>query len=77
RLREHPQTAANIDYLTLAADLVVENVSEDTARVGTPKALTDAQRLGGQWRCTVDFELQPASELLRPEATQPKPHIPG
>ncbi|URI06743.1 type VI secretion system tip protein VgrG [Aquincola tertiaricarbonis] len=77
QLREHPQDAANIDYLTLATDLVVENVSEDTARAAAPKALSDAQRLGGQWRCTVDFEVQPASELLRPEATQPKPHIPG
>ncbi|URI10845.1 type VI secretion system tip protein VgrG [Aquincola tertiaricarbonis] len=77
QLREHPQHAANIYYLTLAADLVVENVSEDTARAAAPKALSDAQRLGGQWRCTVDFEVQPASELLRPEATQPKPHIPG
>ena len=41
------------------------------------KALSDTQRLTGQWRCTVDFEVQPTTEILRPQASQPKPHIPG
>ena len=80
-LEEHPQDAANIEYLTLSAHLVVENVSEDTARSVTIQApilaLSDTTRLTGQWRCTVDFEVQPTTELLRPNATQPKPHIPG
>ena len=99
-LTKHPQEAANTEYLTLSTRLVVENVSEDTAReksgsdpdwrsqMGSdpnfsgfaqqrPKALSDAQRLTGQWRCTVDFEVQPTTEILRPQASQPKPHIPG
>lgn len=76
-LVNHPQAAANTEYLTLAAELCVENVSEDTARSSPLRALTDPERLTGQWRCTVDFEVQPTSELLRPQATQPKPHIPG
>jgi type VI secretion system secreted protein VgrG len=96
RLQHHPQEAANTEYLTLATRLLVENVSEDTGRsaghvggVGglgglSPsalQALSDPQRLSGQWRCTVDFELQPTTELLRPgmgaQPAQPKPHIPG
>ncbi|HEV6964076.1 type VI secretion system Vgr family protein [Roseateles sp.] len=79
-LVNHPSQAANTEYLTLAATLCVENVSEDTAREGKLndlKALADPERLTGRWRCTVDFEVQPTRELLRPQATQPKPHIPG
>jgi type VI secretion system secreted protein VgrG len=93
-LHKHPQDAANIEYITLATRLVLENVSEDTARdpaastgtspnstPSTPpelfKTLTDAQRLTGQWRCSVQFEVQPTTELLRPQATQAKPHMAG
>ncbi|MFM7024978.1 MAG: type VI secretion system Vgr family protein [Limnohabitans sp.] len=94
-LSGHPQEAANIEYLTLATHLVVENVSEQTASAASTaspaagaasaaspapdllaqgvgsalrslRALSDSQRLTGQWRCTVAFEVQPTSELLRP-----------
>ena len=88
RLHKHPQEAANTEYLTLSTHTVIENVSEDTARGSAdqaskllahtlPAALSDAQRLSGQWRVEVRFEVQPATELLRPEGTQPKPHTHG
>jgi type VI secretion system secreted protein VgrG len=99
-LHQHPQEAANTEYLTLSTHTVIENVSEDTARGNTystinhainsaspsslqtplqtlPTALSDAQRLTGQWRIDVRFEVQPTTELLRPEGTQPKPHTHG
>ncbi|WP_090138087.1 type VI secretion system Vgr family protein [Limnohabitans sp. DM1] len=87
-LHKHPQDAANIEYLTLSTHTVIENVSEDTARdhnssknnIGhapIPQALSDAQRLTGQWRIEVRFEVQPTTELLRPEGIQPKPHTHG
>ena len=89
-LHQHPQAAANIEYITLSAQLLVENVSEDSQRNGSgasngnssaPKPLTDHQRLSGQWRCTVHFEVQPSTEALRPgsvgDSVQPKPAIPG
>ncbi|WP_090137961.1 type VI secretion system Vgr family protein [Limnohabitans sp. DM1] len=85
-LHKHPQDAANIEYLTLSTYTVIENVSEDTARPITdrhsipqalPTALSDAQRLSGQWRIDVRFEVQPTTELLRPEGIQPKPHTHG
>ncbi|WP_090142136.1 type VI secretion system Vgr family protein [Limnohabitans sp. DM1] len=41
------------------------------------KALSDAQRLSGQWRIEVRFEVQPTTELLHPEGIQPKPHTHG
>jgi len=36
-------------------------------------ALSDAQRLTGQWSVEVGFEVQPTTEALRPVATQRKP----
>ncbi len=91
-LHKHPQDAANIEYLTLSTHTVIENVSEDTARdhnssknnisqalipQALPTALSDAQRLSGQWRIEVRFQVQPTTELLRPEGIQPKPHTHG
>ena len=88
-LHKHPQAAANIEYITLSTQLLVENVSEDSQRNGgtststsnPPQALSDTQRLSGQWRCTVHFEVQPSTETLRPgavgDSVQPKPAIPG
>ncbi|RFO96247.1 type VI secretion system tip protein VgrG [Rhodoferax lacus] len=40
-------------------------------------ALSDAQRLLGQWRVLVEFEVQPTTEVLRPAATQRKPKTGG
>ena len=39
--------------------------------------LSDAQRLSGQWRVAVEFDVQPTTEALRPEAIQPKPKTGG
>ena len=39
--------------------------------------MTDAQRLSGQWQVHTAFELQPTTEALRPELTQPKPQAYG
>ncbi len=90
-LTEHPQQKANAEYLTLHAHLVIENVSEDTQRKALGQgaalgaglmatvtaALSDAQRLLGQWRVVVQFDVQPSTEVLRPEATQRKPKTGG
>jgi hypothetical protein len=35
------------------------------------------QGLSGQWRVKVEFEVQPSTEVLRPEATQRKPRTGG
>lgn len=40
-------------------------------------ALSDAQRLSGQWRVAVEFDVQPTTEALRPETIQPKPKTGG
>jgi len=39
--------------------------------------MSDAQRLSGQWRVRVEFEVQPTTEVLRPVATQRKPKTGG
>jgi type VI secretion system secreted protein VgrG len=75
-LNEHPQEKAHAEYLTLNTQFVIENVSEDTQR-NAVNALTDAQRLAGQWRVEVHFEVQPTTEALRPPVTQRKPKTGG
>jgi type VI secretion system secreted protein VgrG len=45
--------------------------------LGAVVALSDAQRMFGQWRVEVQFEVQPTTEVLRPVATQRKPKTGG
>ncbi len=74
-LTEHPRTKTNAEYIVLDTRFVIENVNEETQRNTT--ALSDAQRLAGQWRVLVNFEVQPTTEALRPVATQRKPKTGG
>lgn len=77
-LSEYPQKAANVEYIVVDTHFLIENVSEDTQRNHSkPQVLGDGQRLSGQWRVQSDFELQPTSEVLRPELTQSKPYTHG
>ncbi len=75
-LTGHPQEKANAEYIVLDTQWVIENVSEDTQR-NAVVALSDVQRLTGQWRVEVSFMVQPTSEALRPVATQHKPKTGG
>jgi type VI secretion system secreted protein VgrG len=77
-LQGHPHQNANIEYIVLSTDFVIENPNEETQRTGyTAASLSDAQQLSGQWRVHVSFELQPSTEVLRPVPTQNKPRIHG
>ncbi len=76
-LSGHPQEKANAEYITLHTRFLMENVGEDTQRNVSAAVLSDAQRLAGNWHVTVQFEVQPATEVLRPEATQRKPKTGG
>lgn len=58
------QSDANREYLTLGAQLLIEDVPESSG--GNPA-----------WRCEVSFTAQPSNELFRPERTQPKPRTTG
>ncbi|RFO96693.1 type VI secretion system tip protein VgrG [Rhodoferax lacus] len=44
---------------------------------GLGTALSDVQRLSGQWRVLVEFEVQPTTEVLRPVLNQRKPKTGG
>ena len=74
-LSEHPQEKANAEYIVLDTRFVIENVGEDTQR--NALALSDAQRLAGQWHVEVNFDVQPTTEVLRPESMQRKPKTGG
>lgn len=76
-LSEHPQTAANTEYIVLNTRLVIENVNEETQRSQATPAQHVMGHLSGQWRVEVNFEVQTTQEMVRPDITQPKPYIYG
>ena len=85
-LSGHPQEKANAEYITFVTRFLIENVGEDTQRhtaafsggaLDAVAALSDAVRLSGQWRVLVQFEVQPATEVLRPVVSQAKPKTGG
>ena len=55
---------ANREYLIFGTKLRIEDIGETT---GT----------GQQWRCEVEFEVQPTNEIFRPARTQHKPRMSG
>lgn len=63
-LARYPEDKANCEYLIFATTLRLEDVPEEAG-----------QRQ--QWRCEVEFEVQPTSETFRPNRTQPKPRTTG
>lgn len=91
RLKAHPRKQANAEYIVLVAHFEIENVSEDTTRQAdlpdisngvsffksVTRALNDAQRQLGRWQVKTCFEVQPATEALRPQILQKKPRVYG
>ncbi|HZZ03404.1 type VI secretion system Vgr family protein [Paraburkholderia sp.] len=63
-LTHYPQTAANREYLVVSATLDIEETGE-------------ASGTGQRYRCTTDFEIQPASETFRLARTIEKPRTSG
>jgi len=63
-LARYPEQQANCEYLIVGTVLKIEDVAEETG-----------QRQ--QWRCDVEFEVQPTTETYRPDRTQPKPRTTG
>ncbi|AMO98825.1 rhs element Vgr family protein [Collimonas arenae] len=70
KLSRHPQQAANIDYIVLSANLTIEEVAQESQRVGGVA--------NQQYWIDVDFTVHPArGQEYRPERVTPKPVIPG
>ncbi|BDT67992.1 hypothetical protein os1_21730 [Comamonadaceae bacterium OS-1] len=86
-LQEHPQTQANTEYLVLGTQLRIEISGETSRRNANSPASTnqptplasysDAAHHSAAWQVEVHFQAQPSTEILRPDATQAKPPIPG
>ncbi|CAJ93323.1 Rhs element Vgr protein [Cupriavidus necator] len=62
-LKRFLRTKANCEYLIFATRLLIEDVGEFAGS-------------GQSWRCEVEFEAQPTSEIFRPELVE-KPYIGG
>ena len=70
-LQKHPRAAANIQYLVLDSQFLIENVAQQSQ--GAEAAAHRKQR----WRVEVDFTAHPITEPLRPELSRHKPHTRG
>ncbi len=75
-LTEHPQQAANTEYIVLSTQFVIETVQEATQR-NPLAAPAQAPQGNGQWRVEVRFDVQPTNEVVRPDITQAKPLVCG
>src|SRR5574343_416960 len=73
-LQNHPQTAANIEWLTVSATLDVEDVAEESQGSASN---TNNPIPGQNWRCTATFEVQPVKLPYRAPCTRPKPQAMG
>jgi type VI secretion system secreted protein VgrG len=71
KLQKHPREAANIQYLVLDSQFLIENVAQESQ--GAQAAAHRKQ----QWRVDLDFTAHPITEPLRPELSQHKPHARG
>jgi type VI secretion system secreted protein VgrG len=71
QLQEHPREAANIQYLVLDSQFVLENVAQDSQATGA------AAHRRQQWRVEVDLTVHAITEPLRPELSRHKPHTHG
>ncbi|MET3108156.1 type VI secretion system secreted protein VgrG [Oxalobacteraceae bacterium GrIS 2.11] len=72
-LSEHPHRAANVTYLVLTTDFLLENVGEESQA----RSRTESQIERGVWKVQTDFTAQPINAVLRPDLTQAKPRSLG
>ncbi|WP_211462898.1 type VI secretion system Vgr family protein [Collimonas silvisoli] len=69
-LKRYPQDTANIEYIILSTTLTIEEVAQETQRIGSLR--------GQQYRVDVDFTVHPANgQEFRPDRTTRKPIVPG
>ncbi|MDH6169821.1 type VI secretion system secreted protein VgrG [Variovorax boronicumulans] len=71
QLQKHPREAANIQYLVLDSQFLIENVAQESQG---PEAAVHRKQ---QWRVEVDFTAHPITEPLRPQLSRHKPHTQG
>ena len=71
QLQKHPREAANIQYLVLDSQFLIENVAQESQG---PEAAAHRKQ---QWRVEVDFTAHPITEPLRPQLSRHKPHTQG
>jgi type VI secretion system secreted protein VgrG len=64
RLAGHPAKTANTDYLVVDTHFLIEEVPQETSRVGSAVQ---------HWRVQVELTALPGGERLRPPATRNKP----
>ncbi|MEZ2297662.1 type VI secretion system Vgr family protein [Variovorax sp. RCC_210] len=70
RLTGHQSERANAEYLVLDTRLLIEDIGENSQA-------TEATDRKQQWKVQVDFTAHPATQVLRPALTQPKPLCEG
>ncbi|MDQ0035420.1 type VI secretion system secreted protein VgrG [Variovorax boronicumulans] len=71
QLQKHPREAANVQYLVLDSQFLIENIAQES------QGAEAAPHRKQQWRVEVDFTAHPITEPLRPELSRHKPHTRG
>lgn len=71
QLQKHPREAANVQYLVLDSQFLIENVAQES------QGIEAASHRKQQWRVEVDFTAHPITEPLRPALLRHKPHTQG
>ena len=74
KLLKHPQEAANIEWLILGTELEIEEIAQESQGSASLQGVSVPAQ---QWRCTVDFTVQPTALAYRPPLTRRKPLVHG
>lgn len=74
KLLKHPQERANIEWLILGTELEIEEIAQESQGSAS---LLGVNVPAQQWRCAVDFTVQPTALAYRPPLTRTKPLVHG
>ena len=74
KLLKHPQEAANIEWLILGTELEIEEIAQESQGSASLQGVSVPAQ---QWRCAVDFTVQPTALAYRPPLTRRKPLVHG
>ncbi|MGJ7581816.1 type VI secretion system Vgr family protein [Variovorax sp. RHLX14] len=77
RLVGHPREAANVEHLVIDANLLIEDVGQDSQRRVDGNSMPGHSHRSQHWQVRADLVLHPVKEPLRPEGVPAKPFSHG
>ncbi|MGJ7581140.1 type VI secretion system Vgr family protein [Variovorax sp. RHLX14] len=77
RLVGHPREAANVEHLVIDANLLIEEVGQDSQRRVDGNSMPGHSHRSQHWQVRTELVLHPVTEPLRPEGVPAKPFSHG